>query len=42
MKNRYPLFLINETLNHLNNVKKFIKLNLKNAYHRIRIRKDDE
>ena len=42
MKNRHFLFLINETLNRLNNVKRFIKLNFKNIYHRIRIRKDDK
>ena len=42
IKNRYFLFLINETLNHLNNVKRFIKLDFKNIYYRIRIRKNDE
>ena len=39
IKNRYFLSLINEILNRLNNVKRFIKLNLKNAYYYIRIRK---
>ena len=42
MKNYYFLFLISETLNLLNNVKRFIKLNFKNAYHRIWIRKNDK
>ena len=40
MKNRYSLFLIGEILNRLNNIIKYIKLNLKNAYYRIRIKKD--
>ncbi len=38
IKNYYSLFLIIETLNRLNEYKYFIKLNLKNAYHRIRIK----
>ena len=42
IKNRYSLFLIIETLNRLSDFKIFIKLNLKNVYHRIRIRKNDE
>ena len=42
IKNRYSLPLINETLNRLNKVKRFTKLNLKDAYYRIRIRKGDE
>ena len=42
IKNRYSLSLISETLNRLNEVKRFTKLNLKNAYYRIRIRKGDE
>ena len=42
IKNRYSLSLISETLNRLNKVKLFTKLNLKDAYHRIRIRKNDE
>ena len=42
IKNRYSLFLINEILNRLNNAKKFIKLNLKNIYYRIQIRKNNE
>ena len=42
IKNRHFLSLIIETLNRLSDFKTFIKLNLKNIYHRIRIRKDDE
>ena len=42
IKNRYFLSLITKTLNCLCEVKRFTKLNLKNAYHRIRIKKDDE
>ena len=42
IKNRHSLSLISETLNRLNEVKRFTKLNLKNTYHRIRIRKGDE
>jgi hypothetical protein len=42
IKNRHFLFFIIETFNRLNDVKKFIKLNLKNVYHRIRIKRDNE
>ena len=42
IKNKCSFSLINETLNRLMNVIYFIKLNLKNAYHRIRIHKNDE
>ena len=42
VKNRYPLPLISKTLDRLNSAKVFIKLDLKDAYHRIRIRKGDE
>ena len=42
IKNRYFLSLISETLNRLNEVKRFTKLNLKNTYYRIRIRKNDK
>ncbi len=38
IKNRYLLSLIIKTLNYLNEFKCFIKLNLKNAYYRIRIK----
>ena len=41
-KNQHPLLLITQILNQLNGVKHFIKLNLKNAYHWIHIRKCDE
>jgi len=42
VKNHHSLLLINETLNHLSEVKMFIKLNLKDAYYCIRIKKDDK
>ncbi len=42
VKNCYSLLLISETLNHLSEVKIFIKLDLKNAYHHIKIKKDNE
>ena len=42
IKNRCSFSLINETLNRLVSVAYFIKLDLKNAYHRIKIRKSDE
>ena len=42
IKNRYSLSLIFETLNRLCELKIFIKLNLKNAYYRFRIKIDDE
>ena len=42
VKNRHPLPLISETLDRLNGAKCFTKLDLKDAYHRIRIRKGDE
>ena len=42
IKNRYSLFLITKILNRLYDVKIFTKLNLKNVYHKIRIKKDDE
>ena len=42
IKNRCSFSLIDETLNRLMNVVYFIKLNFKNAYHRIKIRKNDE
>ena len=42
IKNRYLLSLINKILNRLNNIKYFIKLNLKNIYYRIYIRKSNE
>ncbi len=42
IKNRYSLFFINENLNKLFEIKIFIKLNVKNLFHRIRIRKKNE
>ena len=42
IKNRYSLPLITKTLNRLYNVKIFMKLNLKNIYHKIRIKKNDK
>ena len=41
-KNRHFLPLITGTLNRLCEIKRFIKLNLKNVYHRIRIKKNDK
>ncbi len=42
IKNRYSLFFINENLNKLFETKIFLKLNVKNVFHRIRIRKENE
>src|SRR2546429_8048406 len=42
IKNRYPLPLINDLLDHLNDAILFSKLDLRNAYYRIRIREGDE
>ena len=42
IKNRHSLSLISETLNHLYELKIFIKLNFKNAYHRFRIKINNE
>ncbi len=42
VKNRHSLSLISETLNRLNKVKQFTKLNLKNVYHCLRIQHEDE
>ena len=42
VKNRYPLPLIGETLDRLRCAKIFTSLDLRNAYHRIRIRPGDE
>ena len=41
-KNRYSLFLINEIMNRLMSTKRFIKINLKDAYYRLYIRENDE
>jgi hypothetical protein len=40
--NRYPLSLIKETLNRFNGIAIYTKLDLKKAYYRIRIKKEDE
>ena len=42
IKNRHPLPLISETLDRLGGSVIFTKLDLKDAYHRIRIKKGDE
>lgn len=42
LKNRHPLPLITETLDRLSGSKIFTKLDLKDAYHRIRIKEGDE
>jgi hypothetical protein len=42
IKNRYSLSFINENLNKLFETKIFIKLNVKDVFHRIRIRKENE
>jgi hypothetical protein len=41
-KDRNALPFISEVLNRLNSAKIFIKLDLKDAYHQLRIKKDDE
>ncbi|CAP79987.1 Pc12g03600 [Penicillium rubens Wisconsin 54-1255] len=42
VKNRYPLSLILEILNRLSGVKYFSKVNVKDAYYRIRLREGNE
>jgi hypothetical protein len=42
IKNRYSLFFINENLNRLFETRIFIKLDVRDVFHRIRIRKEDE
>lgn len=42
VKNRHPLPLITETLDRLCGAKVFTKLDLKDVYHRIRIKEGDE
>src|SRR6266536_2504304 len=41
-KNRHPLPLINKSINRLSGVRVYTKLDLRDAYHKIRIRKGDE
>jgi hypothetical protein len=42
IKNRYSLFFINENLNKLFESRIFIKLNVRDVFHRIRIREEDK
>jgi hypothetical protein len=42
IKDRYPLSFINKTLDRLVGAAYYTKLNLKDAYYRIRIKKGDE
>jgi hypothetical protein len=42
IKNRYLLPLISELLNRLGHIKVFTKLNLRDAYYRLRIKEGDE
>jgi len=42
IKNQYPLLLVGELFNRLSYAKIFIKLDLRNAYYRIYIKKGDE
>ena len=42
IKNRYPLPLVSELLDRLSHAKIFTKLDLRDAYHRLRIKKGDE
>jgi hypothetical protein len=42
VKNWHSLNLINEILDKLSKIKRFTKLNLKNAYYRLRIQCEDE
>jgi hypothetical protein len=42
IKNRYSISLVTQLLNRLNEVKKFIKLDIQTTYNFIRIKEDDE
>ena len=42
IKNRTPLLLISKTLDRLRHSKRFTKLDLKDTYYRLRIRKGDK
>lgn len=42
VKNRTPLQLISKTLDRLHRAQRFTKLDLKDAYHRLRICRGDE
>ena len=42
VKNRYPIPLVSEMLNRFSKAKVFTKLDLRNEYHRLRIKEGDE
>ena len=42
IKNNYPLLLFSKTLKRFAHVKHFTKIDIRNIYYRIRIRKSDE
>jgi hypothetical protein len=42
VKNKYTLFLIHEIQDRIQRAKIFTKLNLRDNYHKIRIKKGDE
>jgi hypothetical protein len=42
IKNRYPIPLVSEILDRLSKAKLFTKLNLRDAYHRLRVKEGDE
>jgi hypothetical protein len=42
IKNRHTLFLIGELINRLSNTIIYIKLNIRNIYHKIRVRSGDK
>ena len=42
VKNRYPLPLIPEMLDRLHKAKVFTKIDLRNAYHQVRVKEGDE
>jgi hypothetical protein len=42
IKNRYPILLVSEMLDRLSKASIFTKLDLRDAYHRLRIREGDE
>jgi hypothetical protein len=42
VKNKHALSLIDKTINRLSNAKIYIKLNLKDAYYRIRIKTNNK
>jgi hypothetical protein len=42
IKNQYPIPLVSKMLDRLSKAKVFSKLNLRNAYHRLRIKEGDK